>query len=109
MVCALNGMVVSSRTGVAHCFIRVGEKCRLLGQKVQFTGLRDLIRNSCLLNGGRCGKMPECIGFDLISQCNTQLTLIVCCERGADIRNCVHPYITVYEATESISTAISSA
>lgn len=32
MVCALNGMVVSSRTGVAHCFIRVGEKCLLLGK-----------------------------------------------------------------------------
>lgn len=59
----------------------------IVGQKVVFTGLRDLIRSNCLLNGGRCGKMPEYIGFDLISQCNTQSTLTVCCEQKLHISN----------------------
>lgn len=36
MVSALNGVVGSSRTGIAHCFIRCGEKNRLLDLKAEF-------------------------------------------------------------------------
>ena len=50
MVSALNGVVVSSLTGVAHCFIRGGEKYRLLDRKAQCIGLRGLIRNNYLQN-----------------------------------------------------------
>ncbi|MCS3605602.1 hypothetical protein ABMA09_04285 [Erwinia rhapontici] len=36
MVSALKNVVVSGRTGIVHCFIRVGKTCRLLSLKAQF-------------------------------------------------------------------------